>query len=352
MHQDSINWEEIDREYFELWDWIVRECNWAEEHEEGDTSGVTAEYRVKLERFAEICELIEARPEDYYFCWIDLRKDVWYEDIPNKPNLGKEIYGHIVEYYAFLKIDGLCFKQAMGIKLTIDESFHELRVHKDNESNIYKVPTLRTFFFSRTDFRYPHRRLSQVKYFSLFEHVAEIDRFAHSLSAEILASNGNPFSKWKDETTESIERWSPEHIIALEEYFITMAENSSQIWLNRFEAGIDSVPPSAAETYVKSIYKISKLCDTRHTQECVVPTTETNETIPPGLMARKKASYDAYKGGENLEEAGKKIGSEFNGGAPLSAKTIASDAEEYALRENLPLPKRSRGRPSSRLKKP
>ena len=165
-----------------------------------------------------------------------------------------------------------------------------------------------------------------------------------------MASNGNPFSKWKDETTESIERWSPEHIIALEKYFITMAENSSQIWLNRFEAGIDSVPPSAAETYVKSIYKISKLRDTRSTQECVVPTTETN--IPPGLMARKKASYDAYVGGENLEEAGKKIGKEFNGGTPLSAKTIASDAEEYALRKNSQLPKRPRGRPPSRLKKP
>ena len=71
MSQEKNNWQELDQEYFELWDWILKECDgdWTKTYQ-GQSSQEAEEYRTKLNRFGEICRLIAEREQPYYFCWL------------------------------------------------------------------------------------------------------------------------------------------------------------------------------------------------------------------------------------------------------------------------------------------
>lgn len=71
MNQKKNDWQELDRDYFEIWDWILKECDgdWTKVYQ-GQCPQEAEEHRKKQERFAEICREIDAREQPYYFCWM------------------------------------------------------------------------------------------------------------------------------------------------------------------------------------------------------------------------------------------------------------------------------------------
>ena len=351
MCQDSTNWEEIDREYFELWDWIVRKCDgdWTKKYE-GRSERDALEYRTNQERFVEIQNLLLTRAEPYYFCWIDLRREVWQLPYPNAngPMDCYPVYGKVVNEYAFLKIDHLTFGRARDIKWAIDEGFRELRLHESDKAGIYNDPTAKSFFFCRNDFRYPHRRQELSKFWGLFEKIAEIEHFGPGTFADASALAGNPFSQWKHEPITQMEYWSPEHVHAVEEYFIVMAEEDSQVWLNRLNAEYAMPTASRRERYLREIYRYWQGQQKQQARQSHEESCPINAILPPPLLNedRAQACYEAYMRRENLKIAGERIGVEHDKGA-ISAKTVASDAELYAKVRNKVFEKRPRGRPPS-----
>ena len=78
MSQKEIDWQELDREYFELWDWVLRECDgdWMKDYSGRNTKKVET-YKEKLGRFAEIREQIDSRSQDFYFCWMETQWVTW-----------------------------------------------------------------------------------------------------------------------------------------------------------------------------------------------------------------------------------------------------------------------------------
>lgn len=353
-----MDWRELDREYFELWDWILKEHDgdWTKVYQ-GQCPQEAEEHRIKLTRFAEICRLIDDREQSYYFCWMTTINAGWSRPIPYQPppltgsqyhdllmsneplceikdilheillttreqryywlvsllsalpestndEEAKRELGHACTAYrlrhhrysevfdillgisdgfveslkklrdclrtqiqsledapvdvscefAAIRVDGVNRKRTDTINSAArPEAPKELTTVLDDK----KMPCKHhAFFFCETDFIYPHcRRVHIAPPFRKFKDVAAVDYF-YKYHVE---RGSSVLTRWPDETTYVIDRWSKEHVDTFKGFFIDCAEEENEKWRARFDAGIDSEAPDAAEKYLKNVYKIGVL---------------------------------------------------------------------------------------------
>lgn len=449
MSQDTINWGDINREYFELWDWILRECDgdWTREYS-GRSPKQSKIYKEKLGRFAEIRKQIDSQPHNFYFCWMKTEHETWCRD-PRRRNA--EVRDNVAElcrkdrhfteidyilyqlqsapdrYYWFSAISSAlqgCFQgritrkklneardnyrtlhfrysevfdlllkykgaisEAVGVlndylvdlryldvkdSVEIAYSFSAIKVDQLGEEQVGAIKRAAdeefkgvlspkkakkcchySFVFCEADIIYPHRRHHLLPFFSMFVNVAAIDFFYMCISDEIHHSD---FSRWPRETTHTIDRWSKEHIDCFKDFFIGYAEQENKKWRDRFEANLDSARPPVAEKFSKCVFQLDKGRNqprpTQSTFPKTTPPLQPSTGVASNITQRRAESHQAYTRGENLKEAGKRIGKKFNDGTPLSAKTVSRDAEDHAKENGLPFEKRPKGRGRTRPKNP
>lgn len=226
----------------------------------------------------------------------------------------------------------------------------------------------------------------------MFKDVAVVDYF---FGGYLVDPNNSIFSRWQDETTMIADRWSTEHVQAVKDHFLTLAEEGHTQWRQRFEAGIKSSTPEYGELFIMNISQISRNYPTSKpllpvsatndesavsTEATTLPESQENSPktccnthlrvdnlneieeqyggnttigdtvragyLPEWLENRQRASFEAYKSGENLKDAGKRIGEQY-GNKAITGDTVRKDAEKHAARHGLELPKRKKGRPST-----
>jgi len=379
MNRKKIDWQGVDREYFELWDWIFKECDgdWTKTYR-GRCPQKAEEHRIKTDRFSKICQQIDEREQSYYFCWMKTinawwSRHVYGDDFPQNDvrwhNLcaSKEpiheidcilrrILGPRDRYYWFVSLFSALpestndkearrslklardayrlrhhqysdvFDLLLGISDGFTESlkilreylrgqlkFHEqapvevacdftaIRVDtvsrkrasiidaaatKGLESLMsdFLIPdfliseqgnerkgskqTHCSFFFCETDFIYPHcRRLYLVPQFCKFNGVAAVDYFyKYHIDLE-----DSELTRWPDETTHIIDRWSKEHVDTFKDFFTEYAEEENEKWRCRFDAGIDSESPDVSEKYLKHVYRIGILPSSAESKNMAPP---------------------------------------------------------------------------------
>ena len=351
MSQEKINWQELDQEYFELWAWILKECDgdWTKTYQ-GRSHQKAEEYRTKQKRFGEICRRIDERKQPYYFCWLKTHNARWSrghvpaahpEYVSRLPTLlyqgngslheientlseilsthdrfywlisllsalpksisnikaRKELedartayksrhlqYSNVLDHLLSLSGDFLdsvevlrhylydrlyVYKDepvevACGVAVIKADSISSEQANTINDAAIVEFSKFlnpdplgepmdtkhATFFFCETDFVYPHRRVVMASHFKKFLYVATIDFFYKCNIDNDLGI----FSQWASETTQVIDRWSPEHVDAFKEFFISCAETEDAKWKQRFDSGIDSETPDVTEKYLKTVY--------------------------------------------------------------------------------------------------